>query len=396
MEPFWRNHGKGSSYSSVVSYKGVSLKHKKVNKALSVFRKLSSKLFDELKAENPRDSGAKFKALCNAAKIMSDKHACENTKKRVGVVEGIEIGDKFQYRAELVIIGLHLQHSSGIDYMGKGESSLATSIVVTKRYANTINPNGSLVYIGQGGNSAAGRNVLSHDQKLEGGNLAMKNSMDARSPVRVILKVFGSSDYESENESDNSSMFSYIYDGLYWVTDFTQGRGNNGKLVFKFTLDRMLNQPQSCVAHGDLGLKGSSASSSSTHKRSKGSSSAAQKEKTRRNDVSEGKENFAIPLMATSDCAEFPPPFEYIVDLVYSGRLSLMQQPNPKDSRAPFQLAIYKTERKGWGVRTRSYIPSGSFVCEFIGEVHHYGSKAGLRLGVDNYILDMGMYVSKF
>ena len=53
---------------------------------------------------------------------------------------------------------------------------------------------------------------------------------------------------------------------------------------------------------------------------------------------------------------------------------------------------MFKTERKGWGVRIRSYIRARSFVCEIIGEVHPNGSKAGLRLGVHHYdVLDMGV-----
>jgi euchromatic histone-lysine N-methyltransferase len=34
-----------------------------------------------------------------------------------------------------------------------------------------------------------------------------------------------------------------------------------------------------------------------------------------------------------------------------------------------FRLQIFKTKSMGWGVRTLDFIPSGSFVCEYIGEV---------------------------
>ncbi|XP_057451925.1 histone-lysine N-methyltransferase, H3 lysine-9 specific SUVH5-like [Lotus japonicus] len=394
--PFGRKHGKKSS-SSMVSQNTltliassekkknhVSLQHNNVRKTLGAFRELSSRLFNRSIAKNPGEQSAQIKALWGARQTMKDEEKCENTPKQVGPIEGIQVGDKFNYRAEILVIGLHRQPNRGIDYVqdiNRNNSFLATSIVVTNRRANMFH-NGSLVYIGEGGNPGVRTNGSSHDQKLERGNLALRNSMDARSPVRVILKVSRSSDNES------ATQFLFVYDGLYFVNGFTRTRGDNGKLVFKFTLNRMSGQPPTCVAHADLGFKGSYASSSRNNKRSKGSS-AAQKEKTRRNDVSEGKENIAIPLMATSDCLELPPPFDYIVNVVYPGSLNLTQQPNPKDSRVQFKLAIFKTEKKGWGVRTRSFIPMGSFVCQFVGEAHLNG-KDGLRLGTHDYILDIG------
>ncbi|KAI7994653.1 Histone-lysine N-methyltransferase, H3 lysine-9 specific SUVH5 [Camellia lanceoleosa] len=33
------------------------------------------------------------------------------------------------------------------------------------------------------------------------------------------------------------------------------------------------------------------------------------------------------------------------------------------------QLEIFKTESRGWGVRSLTSIPSGSFICEYIGEL---------------------------
>ncbi|NXP12065.1 SETMR methyltransferase, partial [Thinocorus orbignyianus] len=42
-----------------------------------------------------------------------------------------------------------------------------------------------------------------------------------------------------------------------------------------------------------------------------------------------------------------------------------------------FRLQVFKTERKGWGVRTLEFIPQGRFVCEYAGEV--LGFKEALR-----------------
>ncbi|XP_077619846.1 histone-lysine N-methyltransferase SETMAR [Crocuta crocuta] len=37
-----------------------------------------------------------------------------------------------------------------------------------------------------------------------------------------------------------------------------------------------------------------------------------------------------------------------------------------------FQLQVFKTEKKGWGLRTLEFIPKGRFVCEYAGEVLGY------------------------
>lgn len=33
------------------------------------------------------------------------------------------------------------------------------------------------------------------------------------------------------------------------------------------------------------------------------------------------------------------------------------------------RFQIFKTEHKGWGLKTLRFIPKGSFVCEYIGEI---------------------------
>uniref|UniRef100_A0ABI7W2R1 Histone-lysine N-methyltransferase SETMAR n=1 Tax=Felis catus TaxID=9685 RepID=A0ABI7W2R1_FELCA len=37
-----------------------------------------------------------------------------------------------------------------------------------------------------------------------------------------------------------------------------------------------------------------------------------------------------------------------------------------------FQLQVFKTDKKGWGLRTLEFIPKGRFVCEYAGEVLGY------------------------
>ncbi|XP_065331478.1 histone-lysine N-methyltransferase SUV39H2-like isoform X1 [Cloeon dipterum] len=57
------------------------------------------------------------------------------------------------------------------------------------------------------------------------------------------------------------------------------------------------------------------------------------------------------------------------------------------------KLKIFKTEDKGWGVQAREYIPQGTFVCEYVGEmiarwVVHQRTRDEYK-GKSNYIFDL-------
>ncbi|KAJ1395021.1 hypothetical protein SESBI_33742 [Sesbania bispinosa] len=402
---FGRKHEKKTLSSFPTSTEKDSLKHRKVREALKTFKDLYYKHYCQFK-EDKLAGKSKTNALQEVAISMRMNHRWVNTIKRIGHVDGIEVGDKFQYRAELCVIGLHNQFSSGIDYMGKDMYSLATSIVVTSRYSNVMKSNGCLVYEGQGGNPKVGSNVSPHDQKLEAGNLALRNSMEARSPVRVILKV--GRKYESDGmDMWSNPQYSFIYDGLYLVNQMTEERGEYGKLVFKFTLNKISDQPTH-VAPEDVVMDGRFASS---RRKSKGS--VAQKHIVRMNDVSNGKEKLPIRVVTPIDHGQMPASFEYMVNMVYGDSDKRLAYPNKSSliyecgpsckcssscinrvsqCGIQVQLEIFKTEYKGWGVRTRSFIRSGCFVCEFIGEVYQsHNRKARSRPDVDDYILSLGV-----
>ncbi|KAL2903055.1 Histone-lysine N-methyltransferase H3 lysine-9 specific SUVH5 [Bienertia sinuspersici] len=102
-----------------------------------------------------------------------------NTKKMMGPVPGVEIGDLFNYRVELDIIGLHKPIQSGIDFIKQDDKIFAISVVASGRYDNDVVSCDMLIYTGQGGNVAGGCKQL-EDQKLERGNLALKNSIVER------------------------------------------------------------------------------------------------------------------------------------------------------------------------------------------------------------------------
>ncbi|KAL0401017.1 UNVERIFIED_CONTAM: Histone-lysine N-methyltransferase, H3 lysine-9 specific SUVH5 [Sesamum latifolium] len=53
-----------------------------------------------------------------------------------------------------------------------------------------------------------------------------------------------------------------------------------------------------------------------------------------------------------------------------------------------YQLEIFKTASRGWGVRSRNYISSGSFICEYVGELLKE-KEAEQRIGKDEYLFDV-------
>jgi len=418
----------------------------KVNRALVTFRNLFDKLMHEYEVYEPGNPKVRTKALMEAARTMRREHQWENTQKCVGHILGIDVGDAFQYWVELIVIGLHRQFWNGIDYKVMGNSLLATSIVVTDRYDNDMKSNGTLIYEGQGGNPSVGRNASLCDQKMEGGNLALKNSMEARSPVRVILKVCGKFDGALSCTSSNSD-YSYVYDGLYLVDTMKMERGRYGKLVFKFLLNRMSGQPQTCVGLKDHGENSRQPASFTRRKKYKPKGCVVEKEVVRVKDLSNGQERFGIRVVTSSDCVQLPTSFDYVLNNIYSNKFkqailcacdcadgcvnkdtcacfrknggrkpnglnkkrashmesSLIYECGPyckcssscinrlTQNGIQFQLEIFMTELKGWGVKTRSFIPSGSFVCEYIGEVSDY-LEARWRLDND-YTFHMGMFM---
>lgn len=52
---------------------------------------------------------AKLKAPHMAVESMRVRLPCLNQNKQLGALQGVEVGDRFQYRGEMMVIGLHHQ-----------------------------------------------------------------------------------------------------------------------------------------------------------------------------------------------------------------------------------------------------------------------------------------------
>ncbi|XP_073312406.1 histone-lysine N-methyltransferase, H3 lysine-9 specific SUVH5-like [Primulina huaijiensis] len=93
----------------------------------------------------------------------------------------LEVGNELRYRLELAgSVGIHRLYQNDIDSIKlNGKMSVAvTNIVASGAYADDIESGDDLIYSGQGGNVVE-KDKEPEDQKLEKGNLALKNSISA-------------------------------------------------------------------------------------------------------------------------------------------------------------------------------------------------------------------------
>lgn len=427
---------KESNNQNTVPYR-VDLDRIKVSRALNLFDDVYRRLLQQLETKTQLEIKKAGQIPVEAAMIAKQQLKWFNTNERVlGDVPGIKVGDQFCFQAQLALIGLHCQHTSCIDYMQKDGKIFATSIVDTGRYfsekasdhypSETESPD-VFLYSGQGGNPLVGSgtcNKRPEDQKLEGGNLALKNSMEARIPVRVIRKRQTVQASSSSAKSGNTPAF--LYDGLYVVSNCIQERGPYGKLIFKFQFNRI---------HGQSELTRRLLSASSKLEVHHDCYVAD-------DDISQGKEKLPIRALNTHD-NEKPPRFVYITKMVCSEKLdymisrgcdcingcsdiepcscliknggeipfnengailkvkSIVYECGPSckcpcscknrvsQHGVQYQLEIFKTESKGWGVRSHNFIARGSFICEYAGELLSE-KEAEKRTDNDEYLFDIG------
>ncbi|OWM88330.1 histone-lysine N-methyltransferase, H3 lysine-9 specific SUVH6-like [Punica granatum] len=412
-----------ASSGGEVDNKTETVTRNKVRETLRLFQAVCRKLLQEEETKSKQENRRKRVDL-QAAKILKDKGRYISSGKPImGVVPGVEVGDEFQYRVELNIIGLHRAIQAGIDYLKCDDDRiLATSIVSSGAYEDVLEHSDFLIYTGQGGN-VVDKNKEPEDQKLEKGNLALSNSMLAKNPVRVIrgLKETRASDL---SDSKHKTSVLYTYDGLYLVEKCWQEVGQHGKLVYKFRLNRIRGQPELAW------------------KMVKKSKRYEDREGLCVRDISQGKEIRPIGAVNTIDdekpqqfmyvtrviypdwCRRLPPrgcdcsdgcsdsekcscavknggeiPYNYngaIVEakpLVYECGPSCKCPPSchnrvsQRGIRLP--LEIFKTELRGWGVRSLTSISSGSFICEYVGELLD-DKQAEERAGNDEYLFDIG------
>ncbi|VAH83960.1 unnamed protein product [Triticum turgidum subsp. durum] len=175
---------------------------------------------------------------------MQENNSFLYTEKVLGPIPGIDVGDQFYSRAEMVVLGIHSHWLNGIDYMGmkyqeKKEYEnftfpMATCIVMSGIYEDDLDKADEIIYTGQGGNDLLGNHRQIGSQQLNRGNLALKNSKDNGNLIRVIRGHVAKNSYTGKI---------YTYDGLYKVVDDWVQKGVQGHVVYKYKLKRLEGQP---------------------------------------------------------------------------------------------------------------------------------------------------------
>ncbi|KAJ0968262.1 hypothetical protein J5N97_025179 [Dioscorea zingiberensis] len=240
-----------------------------------IYRKLLQKEESRLK-----EPGHGMRVVLMAYRLFKEKNPGLDDKKYLGNVPGIQIGDEFHFRAECLLTGLHRQMPGTIDFMRHDGINVAVSIVAYGSYASFIKSLDNLVFPGAG--------LTSEDQKLMLGNLALKNSIDVKNPVRVIWGIKGSQP-DATAKSKHKKVVNYVYDGLYSVEKFTREKGKHGHYIFLFHLSRLPGQPE-------LGMR-----------RVKNLSISSALSGQCIEDISHGKEKIPINVVNTID-DQLPPP----------------------------------------------------------------------------------------
>ncbi|CAN6240525.1 unnamed protein product [Urochloa humidicola] len=387
----------------------------RVRKLLQLFQAICRKLM-QVEEKGIHNVG---RVDLEAMKALKKDPIYQKLGPTVGSIPGVEVGDEFHFRVELSIVSLHRPNQAGIDTTKVNGVPVAVSIVASGGYPDELSSSDELIYTGSGGK--AGGNKEADDQKLERGNLALKNCIETKTPVRVIHGFKGQSN-SKVGQSRGKQTSTFIYDGLYEVVECWK-EGPKGEMVFKYKLRRIAGQPE-------LALH---------------AVQATRKSKVREGlclpDISQGIERIPICVINTIDDMR-PAPFKYITQVIYppwhkkepptgcgctngcsdsircpcvvknggeipfnfNGAIvearDLIYECGPSCRCPPtcpnrvsqhgikIPLEIFKTGKTGWGVRSLSSISSGSFICEYTGELLE-DEEAEKRQN-DEYLFDIG------
>lgn len=379
-----------------------------IMRSLQDFRLIYRDLLEE-EEDNSREEVLNVRPDLQAYKIFRERffNECDD-KKYIGSVPGIYPGDIFHLRVELCVVGLHRPHRLGIDCTKRHDgTSVAISIVSCAQSPDIKYNLDVLVYTGPV--------AVTVNQKIEGTNLALKRSMDTNTPVRVI--------HGFSTVNGKKKFPTYIYGGLYHVEKYWREKEHGNRYVYMFRLRRIEGQKHIDIKEIlQTGKPGSN-------------------DNVVIKDLSRGLERVPVSVVnRISD--ECPMPYRYISRLQYphsyrptppvgcgcvggcsdskkcacavknggeipfndKGRIveakPLVYECGPSCRCPPtccnrvgqhglkFRLQVFKTKSMGWGVRTLDFIPSGSFVCEYIGEVLE--DEEAQKRKTDEYLFAIG------
>jgi putative restriction endonuclease len=143
-----------------------------------------------------------------------------------GEIDGQVRGTPYPDRAAVHAAGLHRHLQAGIS--GHVEDG-ADAIVVSGGYKDDRDHGDWILYTGQGGRDASGRQVK--DQTLSRGNKALVLSEERGLPVRVIRGAGG--------DRAHSPATGYRYDGLFSVQRHWIEDSIDGPLIYRYELRKL-------------------------------------------------------------------------------------------------------------------------------------------------------------
>ncbi|XP_066328141.1 histone-lysine N-methyltransferase, H3 lysine-9 specific SUVH5-like [Miscanthus floridulus] len=388
--PKKRKVDKDDQYEAMADNR-ISVVRENVLTTLREFRIVYKKLLEEEQIKW-RERGHGLSPDLAAFNIFRERF-CANYDdlKYDGSIPGVRIGDVFNSVMELYTVGIHRAQSLAVDHIRKKDGTCLAVSVVSYAQPSAFDSLDFLLHVGSVTDTC--------DQEMEGTDMALKESMDTDTPVRVIHAVVT----ELGDDCQPKQLTSYVYGGLYSVEKFNREKTSGSQYVSIFHLRRMAEQQ-----HIDLQVL-----------KTKMPESFAG---TFIVDISGGLEK--VPISAINSISnEYLITFHYISQIQYPlkyrpdppsgcdcvGGCSLSQkcacavkngggfhfndtggltegkpliyECGPSCKCPPtcrnrvsqhgikFRLQVFKTKSMGWGVRTLDFIPDGSFVCEYVGEL---------------------------
>ncbi|KAJ4827403.1 hypothetical protein Tsubulata_006451 [Turnera subulata] len=319
---------------------------------------------------------------------ISERKDIVNPLKEFGHQPAIVAGHQFFSQAELVAEGFRGHWLNGIDYlkkfsgkltMGNGYTSpIAIAIVLSGKYGDDADSSNEVVYTGQSVNDYV-RDQHKKNQAMHGSNFALKNNMERCIPVRVFSRHTG---------SGHDSRTCYTYRGLYKVVNHWAKQTVSGLRFSRCRLKRILQHPELNIDKiNDVQFDFSVGSVLTNN-----DSVIAAFKYTK---YIQFARNVTVPPVAsgckcrgnctdprTCSCAQLNGlAFPYVLkdggrliepkDVVYECGPGCGCGPNcinrTSQRGIKYHLEIYRTEKKGWAVRSWDFIPSGAPVCEYTG-----------------------------
>ncbi|XP_010551947.1 PREDICTED: histone-lysine N-methyltransferase, H3 lysine-9 specific SUVH4 isoform X2 [Tarenaya hassleriana] len=401
------SHGDGGQTDSNGSSEHIEkAAHLKVRETLRLFNKHYLHFVQE---EEKRC--AKHEKIVVASKSKGKRGRRKGTKNKAASDEDapkarrpdLKALTKMKDANEILYPEKRIGNLPGIEEYSHYTLPLAVSIVISGMYEDDLDNADEVVYTGQGGQNLTGNKRQIQDQTLTRGNLALKNCIEHNVPVRVI---------RGHQCTNSYTRRVYTYDGLYKVVRYWAEKGISGYTVYKYKLKRLEGQPVLMTNQVNFVF-------------GRVPQSISEIQGLVCKDITGGLETIPVPATnRVDDPPVAPTGFTYINSLKVESNMKIPRNASgcncldecsdprecacakfnggdfpyvklndgrlvePRDvifecgpdcgcgpgcvnrtsqKGLRFHLEVFRSPKKGWGVRSWDYIPAGSPVCEYLG-----------------------------